>query len=94
MGWNDPLPPDIHQAWLQWRSELHLLTEKHIPRCYHPTNSDVNSVELHGFCDASEDAYVGVVYFRGQDMHGNAHLLLVISKNKGCPHQMAHNTTT
>ena len=85
VGWDDPLPPDFHQAWLQWRSELHLLTEKHICRCYHPSNSDVNSVELHGFCDASEDAYAGVVYFRGQDRHGNAHLSLVISKTKVAP---------
>ena len=61
IGCDDLLPPTIYQSWLQWRSELHLLAERHIPRCYYPRDTDVDSIELHGFCDASESAYAGVV---------------------------------
>ena len=32
IGWDDLLPPTIHESWLRWRSELHLLSERHIPR--------------------------------------------------------------
>ena len=85
IGWDDMLPPVIHQTWQQWTSELHLLAEKHIPRCYYPKDADVYTVQLHGFCDASEDAYAGVVYFRMQDTHGNVHLSLVVSKTKVAP---------
>ena len=34
IGWDDPVPSSIYDVWLQWRSELHLLSEKHIPCCY------------------------------------------------------------
>ena len=46
IGWDDLLPQNIHQLWLQWRFELHMLTERHIPRCYYPKHV--------------EDAYAGV----------------------------------
>ena len=42
IGWDDLLPQAIHQSWLQWRSELHLLTERHIPRCYYPKHADID----------------------------------------------------
>ena len=65
--WDELLPTSIHQEWLQWRSELPLLSERHIPRCYYPTDVDIDLVQLHGFCAASEDAYAGVIYFQAQD---------------------------
>ena len=74
-------PVLVHQSWLKWRSKLHLLTERHIPRYYY----EVDSVQLHGFCDVSEDAYSGVVYIRGQDRCGNMYVSLVISKTKVAP---------
>ena len=43
IGWDDPIPSSIYDVWLQWRSELHLLSEKHIPRCHFdrvPCNCD------------------------------------------------------
>ena len=85
IGWDDSLPQAIHQSWRQWRSEVHLLTERHIPRCYYPKNADIDSLELHGFCDASENAYAGVVYLRVLDRRGNAYISLVVSKAKVAP---------
>ena len=85
IGWDDLLPQAIHQSWLQWRLELHLLADRHIPRCYYPKHADIASVQLHGFCDASEDAYAGVVYFHAQEKRGNVYISLVISKTKVAP---------
>ena len=85
IGWDDSLPQVLQQSWLQWRSELHLLADRCIHRCYYPKHVYISSVQLHGFCDASEDAYADVVYFRGQDRHGNVHISLVISKTKVAP---------
>lgn len=78
-------PPAIHQTRQQWTSELHLLAEKHIPHCYFPEDAEIHTVQLHGFCDASEDAYASVVYCRKQDSHGNVHVSLVVSKTKVAP---------
>ena len=42
-------------------------------------------MQLHGFCDASEVAYSGVVYVRAIDDQGEVHLSLVMSKTKVAP---------
>ena len=62
IDWDDKVPLPIHNDWLQWRTELHLLSEKSIPRSYFDKCTRVTSFELHGFSDASENAYAAVVY--------------------------------
>ena len=85
VGWDDPLPPEIVGTWLQWRTELTLLSDKHIPRCYFPKQARIESVQLHGFSDASEEAYAGVVYLRMVDTLQRVHTSLVMSKTKVAP---------
>ena len=83
--WDDPVPQPIRDAWLQWRSELSLLADKSIPRCYFPKAAQITSLQLHGFCDASELAYAGVIYLRMTDSYRNIHVSLVMSKTKVAP---------
>ena len=40
---------------------------------------------MHGFCDASEKAYVAGIYLRSTDAQGKHHLSLVCSKSKVAP---------
>ncbi len=85
IGWDDPVPSHIKDIWFQWRSELHLLSGKHIPRCYFDKATRVSSVELHGFCDASELAYAAVIYLRLTDSDDDVQVSLVTSKTKVAP---------
>ena len=85
IDWDDSVPQPIHDVCSQWRSELNLLTERDIPRCYFPKTSHIVSSQLHGFSDASELAYAGVVYLRQADSDGNIHISLVTSKTKVAP---------
>ena len=82
IGWDDSLPGSIHREWIIWRSELPLLAERHVPRCYH---IEVASIELQGFSDASEDAYAGAVYIRVQGRSKNVYSSLVLAKTKVAP---------
>ena len=74
VDWDDPVPESIEDVWSQWRSQLKLLSQVHIPRYYFPKDVQVASLQLHGFCDASEDAYSGVVYLRMEDTNGDIHV--------------------
>jgi hypothetical protein len=57
----------------------------HVPRCYFSSKNAIVSTQLHGFSDASEDAYGGVVYLRVEDSTNKVHTALVISKTKVSP---------
>ena len=85
MNWDGPVPPAIHKAWSQWRAELNLLSEQHIPRCYFPKDAKIVSIQLHGFSDASEQTYAGVMYLCMVDSTGSIHTSLVMSKTKVAP---------
>ncbi len=85
IGWDDPVPSHIQDNWFQWHSELHLLSEKHIPRCYFDKATRISSVELHGFSDASKLAYAAVVYLRLIDIDSTPQISLVTSKTKVAP---------
>ena len=84
-GWDDPVPGTILEEWLQWRSELHLLSSHHIPRCYYPKGVTITFMQLHGFSDASEKAYSGAVYLRMEDSNGTVHTSMVMSKTRVAP---------
>ena len=85
LDWDDPIPEHIYQDWFQWRSELPLLMTVRIPRCYSPSKETIVSTQLHGFSDASEEAYAGVVYLRIEYSTKRVHTSLVISKTKVYP---------
>ena len=55
--------------------ELPVLRDHQIMRPYFPREVEVVSKELHGFCDASEDAFSGVIYLRAIDTKGDVHVL-------------------
>jgi hypothetical protein len=85
VDWDDPVPEAIYDEWLKWRSELGILPTKLIPRCYFDKSTQVASLQLHGFSDASENAYAAVVYLRITDTFGKIQISLVSSKTKVAP---------
>lgn len=85
IGWDDPVPSAVLQEWSKWRTELPMLSEHHIPRCYYPREATITSTQLHGFSDASEKAYSGVIYLRMEDSNGAVHTSLITSKARVAP---------
>ena len=83
--WDEPVPSSIYDIWKRWRSELIMLSTKHVPRCYFPKDRRITNTEIHGFADASERAYAAVVYLRMVDTEGEVHTSIVISKTKVAP---------
>ena len=73
------------EEWSKWRRELPLLSTHCIPRCYCPKEANTVSTQLHGFSDASEKAYSGVVYLRMEDGNGRIYTSLIVSKTHVAP---------
>ena len=85
IDWDEAVPDDVWEVWWRWRSELPLLSDKHLLRCYFPKGVQKRSVQIHGFCDASETAFAAVVYLRVEDSWDFVHTSLIMSKTRVAP---------
>ena len=62
LDWDEKPPDNICDLWYRFSSELKLLKCLAIPRNF--ISNNVSTIEMHGFCDASEKFYACVIYFR------------------------------
>ena len=63
LDWDEELDEQTKVKWFTLLQALREAEPIEIPRCYlDGTRGEVQSVSLHGFCDASVNAYAAVVY--------------------------------
>ncbi|XP_046963315.1 uncharacterized protein LOC124532456 [Vanessa cardui] len=84
IDWDDELPSKLLNEWTHYRKELIELTKFRIPRWINFSETN-NTTELHGFCDASNEAYAAVVYMRIVDNIGNVNVHLLTAKTRVAP---------
>lgn len=77
------MPLDIQKKWNQFYEELKRLKEVTVPRKAIPSSSDV--IEVHGFCDASEEAFGACIYIRSQINCGKRYSRLLCAKTRVAP---------
>ncbi|XP_055597416.1 uncharacterized protein LOC129747298 [Uranotaenia lowii] len=85
-GWDDEIDSRLTEKWLTWIEALPNVRQVTIPRCYRTVTSieSTNSVELHVFCDASENGIAAVAYFKFQE-GDKAECALIGSKTRVAP---------
>lgn len=84
LEWDDELPSELVDEWMNFRDELHELQTVEIPR-WIKMSSRCKEVQLHGFSDASTLALAAVVYVRVVDEHDVVHVTILASKTKVAP---------
>ena len=85
LDWDQKLLTDLMSSCNKWKEDFKELSNLRIPRCFVSDLTKVNSVELHGFGDASPKAYGAVVYIVLKDESGIVNVQLVMSKNRVAP---------
>ena len=80
IDWDEALSGDHLAAWTSLMTEFQLLSACRVKRCYYDIGSEVTEVELHGFCDASEQAYSAVLYLRSVYVDGHVSIRLIVLK--------------
>ncbi|XP_076382766.1 uncharacterized protein LOC143260626 [Megalopta genalis] len=83
--WDQPIPQDIAEVWLETRNELAQLDNFSCPRRVMLETS--REIQLHGYCDASERAYGACIYICTLDHSGRwirtaPHLLKTFVANR------------
>lgn len=68
LGWDKEIKEESKAAWQRWLDDLPHISETKIPRYYkRAVLSNTTMVQLHHFCDASEQAYGAATYVRITD---------------------------
>lgn len=82
--WDEPVPPLLHSKWEQFKSQLTQLNSLNVNRCVKFNNSSQH-LQLHGFCDASQQAYGACVYIRSYVGNDKYRVELLCSKTRVAP---------
>ncbi|XP_012136802.2 uncharacterized protein LOC105662014 [Megachile rotundata] len=83
VDWDESLSMDIYTEWVTFYKQLPLLNNTVFNR-YIIIASPI-SIELHGFCDASEKTYGACIYVRSTNATGQVQVDLLIAKSKVAP---------
>ena len=84
--WDEEVDEEIKKQWERWLAGAQKVGEIQIPRQYVVVGErSVVSVELHVFCDASEDAYGSCAYVRYTFKSGEHECALVMAKSRLAP---------
>ena len=81
--WEEKIGKCDKNAWLDWRTELGLVTLcQAIPQCNYPNESYIIDRDTHEFCSSLEEAYMAAVYFRFTDSKAKIYLSFLIAKTR------------
>ena len=82
LKWDDELPENLKNQWMNWVADLYNINQVKIPRAIKKLPR--SSFELVGFSDASKSAYAAVVYIRCKTSK-IATTSLIIAKSRVAP---------
>lgn len=82
--WDESVPQDVHSRWSRLKSQLTELNRLKISRCV-KFQTDPQAIQLHGFCDASQQAFGACVYVRTKLSHNDYRIELLCSKSRIAP---------
>jgi len=85
LEWDQPLEGNCLKHWNALIGELETLGKVKIPICYFKKEMRQIFSELHGFSDASKNAYAAVLYLRTAYDDGSVSVCLVVSKTRVSP---------
>lgn len=83
IDWDTELSSDIQGRWKSFISDLQDLKCLSIPRKVKPLSN--HPPEIHGFCDASQEAYGACIYIRTRDNQGKWSSQLLCAKTRVSP---------
>jgi len=82
--WDSPLPEDIKNEWIVYRTNLYSLSKVTITRSV-ILRKNITEIQVHGFSDASIEAYGACMYLRITYTTGEIEIKLIASKSRVSP---------
>ncbi|XP_018400787.1 PREDICTED: uncharacterized protein LOC108778179 [Cyphomyrmex costatus] len=89
IDWNESVPQNLHVRWITFKSQLTELNQLAIPRRV-KYGIERQRIQIHGFCDASQNAYGACVYIRTELDANKYRSELLCSKSRIAPLKARH----
>lgn len=83
LSWDENVPQEVYVKWTKFRQQLPDISKLEIPR--HAVIPKATKIQLHGFADASQEAYGAVIYIRSVNAQEKVKVVLLIAKGKVAP---------
>lgn len=83
LGWDELLPGEYQTRWIRFYLSLKSIDQLNIPRRINTQNDC--KIEIHGFCDASQEAFGASIYVRSVTPNGQVSVNLYTSKSRVAP---------
>ena len=81
--WDEVVPTAELETWNIWQESLTQLTSLAIPRCFKKhLKTELSSIQLHNFSDASMQGYGAVSYLRLVDEDGKINVSFLVGKSR------------
>ncbi|XP_018400775.1 PREDICTED: uncharacterized protein LOC108778168 [Cyphomyrmex costatus] len=84
IDWDESVPQNLHARWITFKSQLTELNRLAIPRRV-KYSIERRHIQIHGFCDASQNAYGACVYIRTELDANKYRSELLCSKSRIAP---------
>ncbi|XP_045474900.1 uncharacterized protein LOC123680828 [Harmonia axyridis] len=83
LSWDESVPNDVHTEWLRFQNKFEWINKVKMPR--QVISATAKRIQIHGYCDASEQAYGACIYARSTHSTGNHLVRLICAKSKVSP---------
>ncbi|XP_053691724.1 uncharacterized protein LOC128740217 [Sabethes cyaneus] len=83
LEWDTPLPEKFVEEWMLYQQDIFLIDNLRIPRSVMITSP--HRLEIHGFSDASMQAYGACIYVRSIDENNQCSVQLLAAKSRVTP---------
>ena len=84
-SWDEPIPGELIDQWIEWRSQLEQVHTFSVPRCVSSSDLPSKAVELHLFSDASSVGYGCCCYVKVIDANDKVQVSLLTAKSRVVP---------
>ncbi|XP_066583786.1 uncharacterized protein [Prorops nasuta] len=83
VSWDETVPTNLHTTWSHFANQLNSLNNISVNRRL--VVDDSVSIQIHGFCDASQFGYGACIYIRSIDNKGHIQSHLLCGKSRVIP---------
>ncbi|CAK1598013.1 unnamed protein product [Parnassius mnemosyne] len=85
LNWDDKISSHLLDEWLTIRSDFQQVNEIEVDRWIGTTSKMSDNLQIHGFCDASMQAYAALVYARIKTEDGTIRTKLIAARTRVAP---------